>query len=100
MKHVLLNKRTLFLSVSFLLLTNSVKAQIPNDSIIADFKCFVNYLETIHADPYTNYGGRVQFFLKKKEVIEGLKKDSVTSAAELANRISVFLIPLHDGHTK
>lgn len=100
MKHVLLNKRTLFLSVSFLLLTNSVKAQISNDSIIADFKCFVNYLETIHADPYANYGGRVQFFLKKKEVIEGLKKDSVTSAAELANRISVFLIPLHDGHTK
>ena len=36
-------------------------AQIPNDSIVADFRYFVKQLEATHPDPYTNYGGKAFF---------------------------------------
>ena len=29
-------------------------AQIPNDSIVADFRYFIHQLEATHPDPYTN----------------------------------------------
>ena len=74
-------------------------AQIPNDSIVADFNEFVRLLEETHPDPYTNYGGRPFFRKAAMETRFGLAQDSVTSADELATRIREFLAPLQDGHT-
>ncbi len=78
---------------------NSANAQIPTDSIVADFNEFIRLLEETHPDPYTNYGGKPFFRLEAMDTRFGLIEDSVTSSDELARRITKFLAPLEDGHT-
>lgn len=75
-------------------------AQIPNDSIVADFRYFVKQLEATHPDPYTNYGGKAFFHRAAHEAYWALRDDSVTTTEELFWRICTFLAPLQDGHTK
>jgi hypothetical protein len=87
------------IAMTMLLAFNSVQAQVPNDSIVADFNDFIRLLEETHPDPYTNYGGRPFFRRAAMETRLGLVKDSVTSPDELASRITVFLAPMKDGHT-
>ena len=78
---------------------NSANAQIPTDSIVADFNEFIRLLEETHPDPYTNYGGKPFFRLEAMDTRFGLIEDSVTNTDELARRITKFLVPLEDGHT-
>ena len=51
----------LFLAILLFSLEFPCMAQIPNDSIVADFRHFIEYLEETHPDPYTNYGGKALF---------------------------------------
>jgi len=100
MKLTSLLSRTALLSVLITALAfNSAHAQIPTDSIVADFNEFVRLMEETHPDPYTNYGGRVFFRKAAMETRKSLIDDKVTDANELAKRINAFLVPLHDGHT-
>ena len=93
-------QRAALLSVlTTMLAFNSANAQIPTDSIVADFNEFVRLLEETHPDPYTNYGGKPFFRLEAMDTRFGLIEDSVTSSDELAHRITKFLAPLEDGHT-
>ena len=93
-------QRAALLSVlTTMLAFNSANAQIPTDSIVADFNEFVRLLEDTHPDPYTNYGGKPFFRLEAMDTRFGLIEDSVTSSDELARRITKFLAPLEDGHT-
>lgn len=82
-----------------LMMTSTAQAQIPTDSIVADFNEFVRLLEETHPDPYTNYGGRVFFRKAAMDTRKSLIDDKVTDVNELARRINAFLVPLHDGHT-
>ena len=75
-------------------------AQIPNDSVVADFRYFIHQLEATHPDPYTNYGGKAFFHRAAHETLWSLKDDSVTTREELCWRIRAFLAPLRDGHTQ
>lgn len=100
MKLISLISRATLLSVLITVLAfNSANAQMPTDSIVADFNEFVRLLEETHPDPYTNYGGRPFFRRAAMETRYGLAMDSVTSPDVLSNRISEFLAPLGDGHT-
>lgn len=93
-------QRAALLSVlTTMLAFNSANAQIPTDSIVADFNEFVRLLEETHPDPYTNFGGKPFFRLQAMDTRFGLIEDSVTSSDELARRITKFLAPLEDGHT-
>ena len=93
-------QRAALLSVlTTMLAFNNANAQIPTDSIVADFNEFVRLLEETHPDPYTNYGGKPFFRLEAMDTRFGLIEDSVTSSDELARRITKFLAPLEDGHT-
>ena len=87
------------LALTLMLAFNNAQAQMPTDSIVADFNEFVRLLEETHPDPYTNYGGRPFFRRAAMETRFGLIQDSVTSTDELGRRIRQFLIPLKDGHT-
>ena len=78
---------------------NSANAQLPVDSIAADFNEFVRLLEETHPDPYTNYGGRPFFRKAAMETRQKLVQDSVTNSSVLAHHIGEFLAPLADGHT-
>ena len=99
MNDVRQTRRALFL-LTMLSAATLVQAQLPNDSIVADFRCFVHQLETTHPDPYTNYGGKVYFHRAAAETVWNLKQDSVTNSEELCWRIRAFLAPLRDGHTQ
>lgn len=100
MKLYNISQRAALLSVlTTMLAFNSANAQIPTDSIVADFNEFVRLLEETHPDPYTNYGGKPFFRLEAMDTRFGLIEDSVTSSDELARRITKFLAPLEDGHT-
>ena len=48
----------LFLTILLFSLEFPCMAQISNDSIVADFRHFIEYLEETHPAPYTNYGGK------------------------------------------
>ena len=93
------NRRFLFLP-TMLLAATFATAQIPNDSIVADFRYFIHQLEATHPDPYTNYGGKAFFHRAAHETLWSLKDDSVTTREELCWRIRAFLAPLRDGHTQ
>lgn len=99
MNNVRQTRRSLLL-LTMLLAVTLVKAQLPNDSIVADFRCFVHQLEATHPDPYTNYGGKVYFHRAAAETVWNLEQDSVTNSEELCWRIRAFLAPLRDGHTQ
>ncbi len=90
---------TLAMMLITLMMTSAAQAQIPTDSIVADFNEFVRLMEETHPDPYTNYGGRVFFRKAVMDTRKSLIDDKVTDANELAKRINAFLVPLHDGHT-
>jgi hypothetical protein len=92
-------KRSLLLLVMLSAATFAT-AQIPNDSIVADFRYFIHQLEATHPDPYTNYGGKAFFHRAAHETLWSLKDDSVTTCEELCWRIRAFLAPLRDGHTQ
>lgn len=95
----LFSRATLLCLLVTVLTLNSANAQMPTDSIVADFNEFVRLMEETHPDPYTNYGGRVFFRKAVMETRKSLIDDQVTDAYELAKRINAFLVPLHDGHT-
>ena len=92
-------RATLLSVLTSVLAFSNAHAQIPTDSIVADFNEFVRLLEETHPDPYTNYGGKPFFRLEAMDTRFGLIEDSVTSSDELARRITKFLVPLEDGHT-
>ena len=95
----IISKSVLAFALTILFASNTAIAQIPNDSIVADFNEFIRLLEETHPDPYTNYGGRPFFRRAAMETRYSLIQDSVTNADELAQRCNEFLVPLADGHT-
>lgn len=94
-----MNLYQLLLAILFFSLGLSCEAQLPNDSIIADFRSFIKHLENTHPDPYTNYGGKALFHRSAFTVLQNLKQKNVTDAEELCWHIRTFLAPLQDGHT-
>ena len=94
-----INNKLAALALSVLITGNFASAQIPTDSIVADFNEFVRLLEETHPDPYTNYGGKPFFRKAAMETRFALVQDSVTSTDELTRRMREFIAPLQDGHT-
>lgn len=69
------------------------------DSLVKDFRYFIEKLEQTHPDPYSRYGGK-ESFRKAVEVCEmQMRSDSICTSGQLATCINNFLAPLHDGHT-
>ena len=71
---------------------------IPKDSLVADFRLFVKYLEATHPDPYSGFGGKVFFHKKVRETEQQLEKQD-RSSDEFIRLVSAFIAPLGDGHT-
>lgn len=90
---------TLFSAIVALLASGNCRAQVPTDSIVADFRDFISKLEQIHPDPYSGYGGKPYFRLAARDTRHALINDQVTDVREFAYRINEFLAPLKDGHT-
>jgi len=71
--------------------------KLPKQLLINDFNTFTKYLEETHPDPYTAYGGIMEF----KRKVQGLRNtitDS-TTVDQLKEMMREFLAVLNDGHT-
>lgn len=69
------------------------------DSLINDFRYFIEKLEETHPDPYSKYGGRPMFRRSAEVTERWMRYDSISTKEQLASYINTFLVPLHDGHT-
>ena len=83
----------------FVCLNLHAQQKFNTDSLIKDFRYFIEKLEQTHPDPYSKYGGR-PMFRRSVDVTEmWMKHDSISTKEQLASYINSFLVPLHDGHT-
>ncbi len=71
---------------------------LSKDSISHEFRYFVKLLEETHPDPYTEFGGKVQFHKQAFDIQQQLKSKEYT-LEEYSFLILKFLSTLHDGHT-
>lgn len=86
--------------LGLLLLAQGLFAQpvLPRDSLVADFRQFIHYLEETHPDPYTAFGGKVFFHRKAIETEKKLSEQDY-DLKEFCAQIERFLAVLGDGHT-
>lgn len=83
-----------------LIISHNIIAQenIQKDSLISDFSYLVKLLESSHPDPYTNFGGKV-FFHEQASQLKKEFADNDYSLPQFQDKVSGFLVNLHDGHT-
>lgn len=68
-----------------------------SNKYLTDFEYLVEELIETHPDPYTGFGGQIEFYRKKMDA-ENLISDSLTND-EFVILINQFLSNLKDGHT-
>lgn len=73
-------------------------ARLTHAQASKDAKTFIQLLESTHADPYSNLGGKVAFKSKAQQLIGAIPAQGL-STPELAERLAKFIAPLRDGHT-
>lgn len=71
---------------------------VSKDSLYSDFKHLVKLLEETHPDPYTEFGGKVEFHKRAFDIGNQLKSKEFT-ADEYNSLLLAFISNLHDGHT-
>lgn len=71
---------------------------VPRDSLAADFRQFVHWLEETHPDPYSAFGGKVFFHRKAGETARELQSKDYT-LQDFGLLLNRFIAPLGDGHT-
>ncbi|MBP1638814.1 MAG: peptidase [Bacteroidetes bacterium] len=83
-----------------LLLPLSLKAQtFSSDTLVSDFKSYVKLLQETHPDPYSNMGGKVQFYNRSEEIIDKIRVMPRGSINILTDAIRELNAQLNDGHT-
>src|ERR1035437_739384 len=95
-----MKEKKIFIVAIILLISGMTDAQelIPRDSLIADLKSLVKYLEETHPDPYSAFGGKVFFHKAAFDIQNNFPKAGCTKT-EFALKISSFVSKLGDGHT-
>jgi hypothetical protein len=87
------------LAFSALSVGESPAVHLTREQAIKDARTFFSLLESAHPDPYTNFGGKIEFKRRAQKLIADLPPDGL-SVPELTDRLSAFLAPLKDGHTR
>lgn len=95
----MIKSRTVILILILLLGISFSEAQVlPKDSLCNEFRYFVKLLEETHPDPYTEFGGKIEFRKKAFNLEQQLKSGEYT-LEEYSSLLSGFVANLHDGHT-
>ena len=96
------------LSLFFLLLATALggltatahaQERLPYDLALEDLRFFLHSLEQIHPDPYTAYGGKLEFKRMARELLSEVP-DSGLSALEIHDLLLPMIAELGDGHTR
>ena len=87
----------LFCSLLLSFTLTAQKADYETNKYLKDFDFFVEKLVETHPDPYSAYGGQIEFHRAKQKCREKLK--GVASDDEFIGKINQFISTLEDGHT-
>lgn len=68
-----------------------------SNNYLKDFDFFIKSLVEIHPDPYSAFGGQIDFYLAKKEFQNVIK--NVANDYDFAIHLNKFASKLEDGHT-
>jgi hypothetical protein len=90
---------SLALGLAAPLLADDAPKHLTHEQAVRDTKTFLALLEATHPDPYTNLGGKIEFKKRSEELVHQLPQEGL-SVPELTDRLSAFLAPLRDGHTR
>lgn len=94
-----MNKKTVILILILIFGISFSKAQIlSKDSLHNEFRYFVKLLEETHPDPYTEFGGKIEFHKQAFNLQQKLQSKEYT-LEEYSSLLSSFVANLHDGHT-
>lgn len=77
---------------------NSNALILQSDSLAKDFIFFCDMLEETHPDPYSGFGGRPLFQMKRDLITNRISKDSL-GLNEFCDILNEFIAPLKDLHT-
>lgn len=87
--------------LTFFLMCGILFVNAQNDSIsknyIEDFNTFIQLLEETHPDPYSVFGGKMEF----RKVVQNTRTvlQKATNKHEFSQQLSNFIAQLEDGHT-
>lgn len=84
-----------YLIITLILLSTISFGQ--ENKYLSDFEYFIENLIETHPDPYSGFGGRIEFY-REKENLKSSITDSMTND-EFVILINQFLSNLNDGHT-
>lgn len=74
------------------------KTTLSRDDLIADVRQFAGIVESVHPDPYTNVGGRMEFHRKLQRIIEGIPRSGMTEE-DFYFLLCPFVTSIGDAHT-
>jgi len=93
--------KTIIAICAILCVISPVKAQDVNkEALLADYDYFIEQLESVHPDPYTDLGGKEIFYKKVKDLRDQLSQMSDLDEGVLQREVTKLISPLHDGHTR
>jgi len=97
-----MKKSTIIAIIALLLffLPQSKAQEVNREALLADYDYFIEQLESVHPDPYTDLGGKESFAQKVKELRDRLSQISDLDAGTLQREVTKLISPLHDGHTR
>jgi hypothetical protein len=82
--------------ISFAILFGQQK--LDYKQLISDYDKFIEILENTHPDPFTPFGGRMQFHKQVLKTKENILQEGMTNS-DYHFLLSSFISKLHDGHT-
>jgi len=77
--------------------TQSNEGVFSSSALIEDLQTLATAIESIHADPYRGYGGRIPFHRQLEHLVEEMPETA--TPAEFHKHVSPLITGLQDGHT-
>lgn len=77
---------------------NNRPDSIAFEDMLADFRYYIDILESTHIDPYTPMGGKLNFKIKAVEFERNIPKD-IMAVSDFSLLLSGFSSQLNDNHT-
>jgi len=96
MKRILKKTGILFV-LSFSLLSGYPQDKPNMQMLVDDFNTCIRYIEQTHPDPYTAFGGRVEFKRVAQNIRDNISES--TTRDQFAEMLTGFIARLGDGHT-
>ncbi|MDR2466601.1 MAG: hypothetical protein LBD35_04335 [Prevotellaceae bacterium] len=85
------------ISIAALILFAATALAAQDSQLKDDFNTFIRYVEETHPDPYSAFGGRMEFKRRAQNLRNGISAQ--TTRRQFAEMLSNFVAALGDGHT-